>query len=165
MNAIVSKNLLALFVIAEMLRREQKKVVEDKKEAYKAAVKQAIDSERQETQVDEQELERQRRRQAGQAVTLETFLVWKTAFEQEMQAKNARKDNSDESKPTGKQYFLMKQAAGQSTADDEEQLLADAERDDFIMEDMEEDDYDEEEGDDEDLEEQDQDSPRKAGPS
>eukprot|EP01033_Poteriospumella_lacustris_P011255 gene11255-8000_t len=155
---------------AEMLRREQKKVVEDNKEAYKAAIKQAVDSERRETQVDEQELERQRRRQAGQPVTLETFNAWKIAFELEMAAKRSKKDDSDESKPSGKQYFLAKQAAGQSTEDDEEQLLADGERDDFIMEDLEGEEY--EEGDEEDGEEgeegeegEDATAPRKAGAS
>jgi hypothetical protein len=153
-----------------MLRREQKKVVEDNKEAYKAAIKQAVDSERRETQVDEQELERQRRRQAGQPVTLETFNAWKIAFELEMAAKRSKKDDSDESKPSGKQYFLAKQAAGQSTEDDEEQLLADGERDDFIMEDLEGEEY--EEGDEEDGEEgeegeegEDATAPRKAGAS
>lgn len=148
-----------------MLRREQKKVVEDKKEAYKAAIKQAVDSERRETHVDEQELERQRRRQAGQAVTVETFMAWKLAFEQEMQAKKSKKDDADESKPTGKQYFLMKQAEGQSLEEDEEQLLAEGENDDFIMEDLEGDDSDEDEDEDEAVEEHEEAGTLKAGTS
>lgn len=160
-----------------MLRREQKKVVEENRVLHKAAIKQAADSERRDTHVDEAELERQRRRQAGRAVTVETFLAWKDAFEKEKQSLrlNVKGADADELKLTGKQWFLMQQASGQSVGDDEEErLLADGEQEDFVMEDLEEEDgeeYDEEddedyvdEGDEDDEDDEDyEDEPKKGG--
>jgi hypothetical protein len=132
-----------------MVRREQKKVVEERKEAYKVAVNLAADSERNESQVDEKELERQRKRQAGRAVTVETFNAWKVNFEREMALlKGHTKSDADDLKISGKQYFLLQQASGTPMVDEteEERLIVDGEQDDFILEEDlgEEDDDDDE---------------------
>lgn len=148
---------------AEMLRREQKKEVGEKKKAYKAAVKLAADSETRDPLVDKAELERQQRRQAGHPVTRETFLAWKEKFDAEKLQLSTLKLTTtgiDESKPSGKQWFLAQEAAGRLVEDEEEaKLLADGENDDFVLElaedyeDEDDSDYvegeDEDEGDDE----------------
>ncbi len=90
-----------------MMRRMQKSDMQEKKAVEKAALKAAADNESKPLQVDLEELERIRKRQAGEAVTLETFLKWKKAFDEEMAAKQAAKEvSADELKPTGKQFFF-----------------------------------------------------------
>ena len=70
-----------------MMRRMQQKDMQQKKETEKAAIKHAADSEFKEVVVDQAELERIRKRQAGTAVTVETFNKWKAAFDEEMALK------------------------------------------------------------------------------
>lgn len=130
---------------SDMIRREQKKVVEEKKEAYRAAVKAAADSENREPQIDKAELERLQKRQAGVAVTVETFMAWKVKFDEEMSKLESMKKvgkgqgEFDENKISGKQWFLALQASGKGveTGDEEERLIVEGEKDDFEMVDEE----------------------------
>jgi hypothetical protein len=76
---------------SDMMRRMQHKEVKKKMENEKAAIKAAADSEKKggELAIDEAELERIRKRQAGTAVTIETFIAWKKAFDEEIAQKKA----------------------------------------------------------------------------
>lgn len=138
----------------------QHKEVEKKQESEKAAIRAAADSEKRggEIMVDEAELERTRRRQAGTMVTVETFMAWKKAFDEEMAAKRVTTDAVQEDKLSGKQWF---QAQGMTTdvaAEDALLAAADEEVDeeeedgDYVPGESEEDEDDEE--DDEDYEEE-----------
>jgi hypothetical protein len=63
--------------------------------------------------IDPEELERIRKRQAGQAVTIEAFMEWKIKFEAEMLALKIAEHGPDKEKddrPTGKQLFLSNRA-------------------------------------------------------
>ena len=64
--------------------------------------------------VDPEELERIRKRQAGQAVTVEAFMEWKMKFEAEMLALKIAQhgliDKDKDDRPTGKQLFLSNRA-------------------------------------------------------
>jgi hypothetical protein len=64
--------------------------------------------------VDPEELERIRKRQAGQAVTIEAFMEWKMKFEAEMLAlkiaQHGAIDKDKDDRPTGKQLFLSNRA-------------------------------------------------------
>lgn len=114
-----------------MMRRMQKKDVEEKKEIQRAAIKAFADSERSETQVDLEEQERIRKRQAGVQVTVESFNAWKIKFEAEMAAKyGSKSDGANDGKLSGKQYFLQQQAAGGTgeTSNEEEKLIMEGEQ-------------------------------------
>lgn len=107
-----------------MLRRQNQKEIETKKQTTKAAMRELADNEFKDLSIDPQELERIRKRQAGTQVTVETFMKWKVAFEAEM------KRNADtlaaktgvltataiaaaaalDDRPTGKQMFLQNKA-------------------------------------------------------
>jgi hypothetical protein len=65
----------------------QQKDMQQKKQSEKAAITAAADSEFREVVVDPAEQERIRKRQEGTPVTVETFNLWKKAFEDEMAAK------------------------------------------------------------------------------
>lgn len=107
-----------------MLRREQQKEVESKKQTAKAAIKALADSEFKDLSVDPEELERIRKRQAGTQVTMESFVKWKTEFNEEMRLKalaeaakaGVSSSSVVEEKLTGKQFFLQNKG---SAADDE----------------------------------------------
>lgn len=106
-----------------MLRREQQKEVESKKQSAKAAMKALADSEFKDLSVDPEELERIRRRQAGTQVTVESFMKWKAEFNEEMRLKalaeaakaGVSSSSVVEEKLTGKQFFLQNKL---SAADD-----------------------------------------------
>lgn len=110
-----------------MIRRMQRKGAEERKENNRAAIKAAADSELREDEVDQEELERTRRRQAGVQVTVESFYAWKIKFDEEMAAKSSSTAESTESlqKMSGKQWFLAQQASGEEVT--EEELICAAE--------------------------------------
>jgi hypothetical protein len=117
---------------ADMMRRMQRQDVEDKKEQVKAAIKAAADSEsKNKMQIDPEELERIRRRQAGVQVTVESFLAWKKQFDAEMAARHTKTDNNDENKITGKQLFLQQQASG-GILEAEEELCLEGESEEIV---------------------------------
>ena len=129
-----------------MMRRMQKHEIQEKKAVEKAAIKAAADNESKTEEVDLEELERIRRRQAGHPVTVETFMKWKKAFDEEMAAKSAEKVLSpEELKPTGKQWFFG--FFGDSA--DVEKLLMEAEQEEVteesVMVEMDEDEDDDDE--------------------
>mmetsp|Transcript_21968 Transcript_21968/g.31551 ORF Transcript_21968/g.31551 Transcript_21968/m.31551 type:complete len:285 (-) Transcript_21968:1572-2426(-) len=104
---------------SEMLRRIQQKEVESKKLIEKAASKAAADNELNAEEVDLLELERIRKRQAGTQVTVESFIAWKAAFDEEMRLKQllsssggavVKTDGEELLRPTGKQLFLLNKA-------------------------------------------------------
>jgi hypothetical protein len=109
-----------------MMRRMQYKEVERKLESEKAAIKFMADSESKgpSAQIDEAELERIRKRQAGTMVTVESFMSWKAAFDAEQAAKSTTTNTVDSNagKITGKQWFLSQQ--GQVSEEAEDALLA-----------------------------------------
>lgn len=137
-----------------MIRRHQQKEVEAKKQHLKAEIVQMADRERfaeVEKVVDEEELARIRKRQAGTQVTVESFLAWRKTFdaEQEQLAKSSNVPlptvtSSTSSAPvsliddrslTGKQFFLLQAAKGASDGkliaedEDEEALIREGEAD------------------------------------
>ena len=124
-----------------MMRRMQKKDIQEKKIIEKAAIKAAADNETRSAQIDLEELERIRKRQAGEAVTLETFNKWKAAFDEEqlkLRMLSASKEPED-SRPTGKQWFLMQKAAGNLTGDSDEveDLILEGENEEITEEQLE----------------------------
>lgn len=151
-----------LFVISEMIRRMQRKDVEVKKRTEKAAIRAAADSEALPSGIDEAELEKIRMRQAGEPVTLESFMKWKEKFDEELARLESLKKNGhkevDESKLSGKQWFLQEKDAGEGDEDNEvEKLIMEGEQEEFEVdeEDEEDEDYvefEEEEDDEEDYE-------------
>ncbi len=112
-----------------MMRRMQRKDVEEKKITQRAAIKAAADSEqRDKAQIDPEELERIRKRQAGVQVTAASFVAWKIKFDAEMAAKGtAVTESTDNQKLSGKQFFLAQQAAGGGANNDEEALILEGE--------------------------------------
>lgn len=136
---------------AEMTRRLQMKDVKEKKIAEKAAAVAMADSEGLEMAIDPEEEERIRRRQAGTPVTVESFLKWRAAFEEEQAAKvvtgpgSVEKDSEHE-QPTGKQLFLSNKAGG---LDSEDSVIAEAEEQEVLCGDDDEDDEDYVEGEEE----------------
>lgn len=113
---------------SEMMRKQQQKSIVEKKSNERAALKEAADSEQKEgDQLDPEELERIRKRQAGTMCTIETFNKWKQGFDEEMRLKKLEetKDNADLdfSRPTGKQFFL----ANKGAMDDDDDLINAAE--------------------------------------
>lgn len=112
-----------------MMRRIQNKEMEKKMESERAAIRRAADSEKRvgEAQIDEAELERIRKRQAGTMVTMETFVAWKKNFDEEMARKqDSQAANKGMEKVSGKQWFLNQQASGvpASWLAEEDELLA-----------------------------------------
>lgn len=113
---------------AQMIRREQQKgLVATKKEKIAKVAKEADAEDKQ--SIDPAELERIRKRQAGEQVTPESFLRWKTAFELEMRNKaiaeldaGAEFDNmqlrllgiADSTRLSGKEIWLSKLQKGES---------------------------------------------------
>eukprot|EP01038_Epipyxis_sp_PR26KG_P016859 gene16859-23104_t len=79
---------------SEMLRRMNQKETEIKKQSEKAAITAAADSEMRAEQIDPEEIERIRRRQAGTQVTVESFMAWKAAYDLEMQRNRGVKASS-----------------------------------------------------------------------
>lgn len=162
-----------MIIHAEMMRRIQQKEVIAKKEQEKAAVKEAADSESKSEQVDLQELERIRKRQAGTQVTVESFMAWKAAFDEEMRqqalaqkfqalggtaaalAKHDLLEDGLLSRATGKQLFLMNKAGVEDQ--EVEALIAAGEAEELVDEDEEDDDDDEDYVEGEDGEEDDDD--------
>lgn len=147
--------------LTDMLRRMQRKDVEEKKEHVRAAIKAAADTERQnKEQVDPEELERTRRRQAGVQVTVESFLAWKAQFDAEMAAKVSKtSDTADAQKLTGKQWFLAQQASGRAVAEEDEEaeqlILAGETEEVQAVEGEGEDEFDEDEDDSDYVDEED----------
>lgn len=117
-----------------MVRRMQYEEVERKLEVEKAAIKQAADSERPvgDDEMDEAELERIRKRQAGTMVTVETFMAWKKAFDEEMALKNSTLADivaATEQRLSGKQWFLQQKNGGAESEDvDEDAFIAQLEK-------------------------------------
>lgn len=141
---------------AEMTRRMQMKDVKEKKMAEKAAAVAMADSEGVEIAVDPEEEERIRRRQAGTPVTVESFLRWRAAFEEEQAIKSAasgsggtEKDAQSE-QPTGKQLFLSNRAGG---LESEDTVIAEAEDLEEVDEEDDDESYEEEDDENEDDEE------------
>jgi hypothetical protein len=104
-----------------MLRREQQKEVESKKQLQRAAHKDLADNEFKDLSIDPEELERIRKRQAGTQVTAESFAAWKSAFDEEMRLATESaaikagltqaqqqliQQGGSEDRPTGKALFL-----------------------------------------------------------
>jgi hypothetical protein len=104
-----------------MLRREQQKEVESKKQLQRAAHKDLADNEFKDLSIDPEELERIRKRQAGTQVTAESFAAWKSAFDEEMRLATEAaavkagmtqaqqqliQQGGSEDRPTGKALFL-----------------------------------------------------------
>ena len=120
---------LSLSLSADMMRRMQRKDVEEKKITQRAAIKAAADSEqRDKAQIDPEELERIRKRQAGVQVTAASFVAWKIKFDAEMAAKGTVvSESTDNQKLSGKQFFLAQQAAGGGANNDEEALILEGE--------------------------------------
>ena len=114
---------------AEMMRRVQQKDAVEKKKVVKAAISAAADSEMRAEIVDPAEQERIRKRQAGTQVTMETFILWKIKFDEEMKAvaEAGKKGVAIEvdDRPSGRQLFQLNRVG----TDDEEALLAAAEVD------------------------------------
>lgn len=114
---------------AEMMRRVQQKDAVEKKKVVKAAISAAADSEMRAEIVDPAEQERIRKRQAGTQVTMETFILWKIKFDDEMKAvaEAGKKGVTIEvdDRPSGRQLFQLNRVG----TDDEEALLAAAEVD------------------------------------
>ena len=114
---------------AEMMRRVQQKDAVEKKKVVKAAISAAADSEMRAEIVDPAEQERIRKRQAGTQVSMETFILWKIKFDEEMKAvaEAGKKGVSIEvdDRPSGRQLFQLNRVG----TDDEEALLAAAEVD------------------------------------
>lgn len=145
-----------------MMRRMLKKDVEEKKEIQKAAIKAFADSERHDDQVDLEEQERIRKRQAGVQVTVESFNAWKIKFEAEMASKNGIKgDSADASKLSGKHWFLAQQASGETNAEEEklimegeEEVTEDTTAYDLDGSEDDDSDYEDDEGDQDDGEEE-----------
>lgn len=143
-------------MFSEMIRRMQKKEVEVKKQTEKAAIRAAADSEALPSGIDEAELERIRKRQAGEPVTLESFMKWKEKFDEEMARLEALRKvgqkEIDENKLSGKQWFLQQKDGGEGDEDNEvEMLILEGEQE--LNEEGEDEDYvDGEEDDDEDDE-------------
>lgn len=153
-----------------MIRRMQKKEVQEKKVLQRVALKQAADSELNSEQIDYEELEKIRKRQEGHMVTMETFMKWKQAFDEEM-AQKSKKDlqNVSELRYTGKQYFLLGLDATNNSSGAEEAMiqegegeasadgLVDVEGDEEEYDEEDDSDYvdDEEDDDDEDYEDED----------
>ena len=115
---------------SEMMRREQRKDTDLKRQEEKKAISAAADHEMTEHVVDPEEEERIRRRQAGQPVTVESFMAWKVRFDEEMRlasgasaSMGAAAAPGAEVRLSGKQLFLLNKA-GQ---EDGEDLLAAAE--------------------------------------
>lgn len=71
---------------SEMMRRINQKDIQQKKVEQKAALKAQADFEYKDVEIDPEEMERIRKRQEGTQVTVETFLLWKKAFDEEMNA-------------------------------------------------------------------------------
>lgn len=146
-----------------MIRRMQKKEVQEKKVLQRVALKQAADNELNSEQIDYEELEKIRKRQEGHMVTMETFMKWKQAFDEEM-AQKTKKDlqNVGELRYTGKQYFLLGLDATNNSSGAEEAMiqegeaggegLVDVEGDDEEYDEEDDSDYVDEEDDDEDYE-------------
>eukprot|EP01039_Chlorochromonas_danica_P002422 gene2422-2655_t len=138
---------------SEMVRRMQYEEVERKLEVEKAAIKHAADSERRvgDDEMDEAELERIRKRQAGTMVTVETFMAWKKSFDEEMALKNsalAEIAAATELRLSGKQWFLQQKNGGAESEDvDEDAFIAQLEKEAEEEEaELEEDDEDYEPG-------------------
>jgi len=108
---------------AEMMRREQMKGMQSAKQEKKASLARAADKEINADQIDPEEQERIRKRQAGQPVTEETFNAWKVLFEQELlegslaaeaagetltadQESRLKGIRNTHDQPTGKELFL-----------------------------------------------------------
>jgi len=117
---------------AEMTRRMQQGDVEKRKEEEKAINKQLADSEMAELEIDPEEQERVRKRQAGIAVTVESFLLWREKYEEEERERGkGREGVSSKEKISGKQFFLNKWLGGEREREeeedeDEERILAEA---------------------------------------
>jgi hypothetical protein len=139
---------------AEMMRRMQQKETDKKKVDDKEARIEAADSEfNDKNSIDPEELERIRKRQAGVAVTVESFMAWKRSFDTEMAARvgvgnviegaeftvSAMKSEAEalqalieqpiklhaDGRPTGKQFFLLAMQQGSSAGVVEEDPDAD----------------------------------------
>jgi hypothetical protein len=139
---------------AEMMRRMQQKETDKKKVDDKEARIEAADSEfNDKNSIDPEELERIRKRQAGVAVTVESFMAWKRSFDAEMAARDgdgnviegaeftvsAMKSEAEalqalieqpiklhaDGRPTGKQFFLLAMQQGSSAGVVEEDPDAD----------------------------------------
>ena len=72
-----------------MMRKEQQKDLDIRKQVDKAAMTAAADMEGHDMSTDPHELERIRKRQAGTQVTVETFNSWKKNFDIEMKTGKA----------------------------------------------------------------------------
>jgi hypothetical protein len=101
---------------AEMMQRVNEKGNEQKKAEVRKATAVAADAEGVEEEVTHEELERIRKRQAGEAVTVDSFLTWKVKFEAEMleiKYKHEPKKmvrEGEEDKPTGRALFMTNRA-------------------------------------------------------
>ena len=112
---------------ADMLRRQQQKDVEIKKKIEKSEIMKAAEQEN--NQDKPGELEKIRKHQQGNPVTLESFNAWKENFEKEQFINISKGVKSavpqdlykDDDRPTGKQLFMMNKAGK------EDALLAEAE--------------------------------------
>ncbi len=131
---------------SDMMRRIHLKDNVTKKKAEKAAIIAAAENEMiGKDQIDPLEEERIRKRQAGRAVTEETFNDWKSRFDKEMLAyQSALNDNVDlkdfQLKLSGKQWFLSHKGDGFNTgasicdAEDEEALILAGENEEIVEE-------------------------------
>lgn len=131
---------------SDMMRRIHLKDNVTKKKAEKAAIIAAAENEMiGKDQIDPLEEERIRKRQAGRAVTEETFNDWKCRFDKEMlELQSALSDNADlkdfQLKLSGKQWFVLHKGDGSSTSvgicdeEDEEALILAGENEDIVEE-------------------------------
>lgn len=137
---------------AEMMRRDQQKEMNARKQAEKAELAAAADNELKADHVDLDEMERIRKRQAGTPVTNDTFHAWKLKFMAEMNqqhfviagnsaagstsqvdsgkglAKEFKISNvaaSGSDRLTGKQWFMQKKAALEANFGDDGDDMAD----------------------------------------
>jgi hypothetical protein len=119
----------------DMMRRMQKQDLQEKKVLEKAALKAAADSESKPQQLDLEELERIRKRQAGHPVTVESFNEWKKQFEEDWLSKMMENISADDFKLTGKQWFLLQKEKGLTDDDrDIEQLIEQGEQEEITEE-------------------------------
>lgn len=114
---------------ADMMRKQNEKVIETKKKADKVATLMAAEMDNRKDEESPEELERIRKRQAGHPVTLESFNAWKEKFEAELLiAKTSSNlvviNMREDDRPTGKQLFLSNKA----TQESEEALIAEGEK-------------------------------------
>eukprot|EP01035_Chromulina_nebulosa_P022622 gene22622-29293_t len=98
---------------ADMQRRLQQNIIKQNKENLINISKQLADTElSNDQQVDPEEQERIKRREAGTPVTIESFMLWKKRFESErlLFENDSNTQENEVERPTGKQLFLLNKA-------------------------------------------------------